>query len=84
MLASEWNRLIGRVKLIYTLMKGKYNAADYPMTTAVKGHPFEAKHFNQVRMAIGSINATGLKDKEKGDVIKAEDLNLIVDKLNEI
>lgn len=82
--ASEWNRLIDKVKAFHIYVNGDYNESLYPMTKVSKGDTFLASYFNQVRFAIGSLASTGMSNKSKGDTIYASDLNKIVSCLNSI
>lgn len=82
--ATEWNRLIQNVKDVHVYKLGSYNSVAYPMTTVSQGGIFYAGLFNQVKLAIGSINSTYIADKAKDNPIRASDLNTLVTKLNEI
>ena len=82
--ASEWNRLIDKVKEFHEYVHGEYNSTGYPMEYVESGDIFYAERFNEVRYAIGSLYSTGIQDKVSGDPITAADLNKIVDSLNSI
>lgn len=82
--ASEWNRLINKVKNFHIYVLGEYDEDAYPMTKVTKGETFKASYFNEVRFAIGSLASTGLSNKYKGDTIFASDLNKLVSALNSI
>ena len=82
--ASEWNRLIDKVKEFHEYVHGAYNSTGYPMEYVEQGDIFYAERFNEVRYAIGSLYSTGIQDKVSGDPITAADLNKIVDSLNSI
>jgi len=82
--ASEWNRLIQNIKDIHTYKLGSYNSSSYPMNNVSTGQQVYASRFNEVRYAIGSLNATGIATKLSGDIIYADDINTLSTKLNEI
>ena len=82
--ATEWNGLVQNVKDVHVYKLGSYNSSQYPMTTVTSGNQIKALYFNQVKFAIGSLNATGISDKSAGNAILASDLNTIIEKLNTI
>ena len=49
-----------------------------PNNTVSQGGIFYAGLFNQVKLAIGSINSTYIADKAKDNPIRASDLNTLV------
>jgi len=78
--AQEWNDLCDNVNLVEEYKGiGQSN-----FQTAYTGNKVLATMFNEVRFAIGSMNATGISNQYSGDPILASHLNTIVDKLNAI
>lgn len=78
--ATEWNALCNNVNLVEQY-KG---IGQTSFTPATQGANVLATMFNQVRFAIGSMNATGITNRYAGDPITAAHLNTLVTKLNEI
>lgn len=83
--ATEWNRLIQNIKDVHVYKLGSYSSSQYPMTNVSQGQSVLHNFFNEVRFAIGSLIATGISSKSKGDIIYAHEFdgtNSIVDTLN--
>lgn len=83
--ASEWNRLVQNVKDKLT-RRGMYIESTYRLNEAAakEGQDYSATKFNLVRRAIGALNSTGLNEKNKWDNTSADELNLLMNKINEV
>ena len=77
--SSEWNRFVNAIK---ARLKNSGLTATYEMTDAIKGKPVTAEQYNQVCRAINAFNPFEFEEQEEGNVITADMLNTIVNKLN--
>lgn len=80
--ANEWNRLISVIKAVYAF--NSWSTDEYYLPDVWPSCPVYAGLFNEVKNAINSKNYTGIADKAAGEPIKANDLNILRDKINEI
>lgn len=80
--ATEWNNFLQNIRDVYAY-KG-LGMSDYPLTNATYNGLFYASMFNEAKYAIGSLNSTGIADKERGDILYASDFQTLRSHLNAI
>lgn len=82
--AREWNELADNVK--EKLEKRGMDTSQYYFGRiyAAVGDNFTATRFNYMRQAIGALSSTGLGNKSRGDIIRADDLNILMDCINQV
>ena len=73
---TRWNEFIDNVKAMaswkHNTSEDIYGVLSAKMTNTTEGRTLTAVGFNKVKNAIGSMNATGISDVKKGDVVKGE------------
>jgi hypothetical protein len=81
--ADEWNAYTKRMNAFQAYFMNR----DYAFTPAVKGEPFTAAMYNQVKDAMRRISLTAperIPSVSAGDDITADMMNVIVDELNAV
>lgn len=73
---TRWNEFIDNVKAMaswkHNTPNDIYDVLSAKMTNTAEGRILKAVDFNKVKNAIGSMNATGISNVSKGDVVKGE------------
>ena len=82
--AREWNELADNVRKKMESRGMDTSLYRFNKIYAAVGDVFTAVKFNYMRAAIGALSATGLGTKSRGDVIFAEELNLLMDRINQV
>ena len=72
----RWNKFVEHIKEMaswkHNTTEDIYGVLDAKMSNTVEGRTLTAVKFNKVKNSIGSMNATGISDVKKGDVVKGE------------